>query len=118
MCPASGQAKLRARKSVKKLLTHVTMTVASLTAEGFLNAQPAPEIEERRLAGRKRRSLVLTDESARHPFRAGLPRHVTRVVDQFVEEPAQGFWQITRDDIRGFASVYFATFAAVLVFIF
>lgn len=108
---------MSARVNVKKVLTPDLMTVASLTAEGFLNAEPAPEIEERRLTGRKRRSLVLTDESARHPFRAGLPRHVTHVVDQFTEEPAHGFWQITRDDVRGFASVYFATFAAVLVFI-
>lgn len=91
------------------------MTVASLTAEGFLQAEPAPEIEERRFAGRKRRSLVLTDEGARHPFRASLPRHVTATVA--TKEPAQNLWQLTRDDVRGFASVYFATFAAVLVFI-
>lgn len=96
------------------------MTIASLTADGFLNASPAPEIESRRLAGRKRRALVLTDESARHPFRANLPRHVTQVVDLAdanVETAVQSLWRLTKDDVRGFASVYFATFAAVLVFI-
>ena len=90
------------------------MSVAKLTADGFLNAQPAPEIECRRLAGRKRRNLVLTDESARHPFRACLPRHVTQDLHEL---PEPNLWRLTRDDVRGFASVYFATFAAVLVFI-
>jgi len=96
------------------------MTTARLTAEGFLNATPAPEIESRRLAGLKRRALVLSDESARHPFRARLPRHVTQVFDETegsYETAAQGLWRLTKDDVRGFASVYFATFAAVLVFI-
>lgn len=92
------------------------MTIATLSADGFLNASPAPEIESRRLPGRKRRSLVLTNESARHPFRAILPRHVTQA--RAADNAEQGgFWQLTRDDVRGFASVYFATFAAVLVFI-
>ena len=96
------------------------MTVASLTADAFIKASPAPEVERRRLAGRKRRALVLTNESARHPFRASLPPHVTKV-QPASEKPAQlsasSFWQLTKDDIRGFASVYFAAFAAVLVFI-
>lgn len=91
------------------------MTVAKMTAEGFLNAVPAPEIESRRLAGRKRRALVLTDESARHPFRARLPRRVT---DDIYQTAPHSLWRLTRDDIRGAVSVYFATFAAVLVFIF
>lgn len=96
------------------------MTIASLTADGFLNATPAPEIESRRLAGRRRRALVLTDETASHPFRARLPRHVTEVAELAAangETAAQSLWRLTRDDVRGFASVYFATFAAVLVFI-
>lgn len=119
-CPASGQRPMTARSRVKKLLTLRPMTIAKITAEGFLNAKAAPEIESRRLAGRKRRALVLTDETARHPFRASLPQHVTAVAaaPQGHESPAQTFWQLTRDDVRGFASVYFATFAAVLVFIF
>jgi hypothetical protein len=61
-----------------------------------------------------RRALVLTDESARHPFRAALPAHVRR-------EPANARrttdWRLTASDIRGFATVYFASFAAVLAFI-
>ncbi|MEP0390923.1 MAG: hypothetical protein ABJ205_06215 [Erythrobacter sp.] len=96
------------------------MTIASLTADGFLNATPAPEIESRRLAGRKRRALVLTDETSRHPFRASLPRHVTQALylsEDNAETAMEGLWRLTRDDVRGFASVYFATFAAVLVFI-
>ena len=63
---------------------------------------------------RSRRSLVLTDESARHPFRASIPPHV------LAEEPAvrlRSKFYPTRDDIRGFASTYFATLAAALVFI-
>lgn len=105
------------------------MTIAKLSVEGFLNATPAPEIEARRLAGRKRRALVLTNESARHPFRASLPPHVTAVAKprdpQIVrtehgrDESAQGqmLWRLTRDDVRGFATTYFAVFAAVLAFI-
>ncbi len=75
------------------------------------------EIEPRivRFAPRRRRSLVLTDESARHPFRASLPPHVKRDLHDI---PAESLWRLTSDDVRGFASVYFATFAAVLVFIF
>ncbi|MEM1050563.1 MAG: hypothetical protein AAGI28_00575 [Pseudomonadota bacterium] len=90
------------------------MRVAKLTAEGFLNSSPAPEIERRRLAGRKRRALVLTDEQAQHSFRATLPRHVKQ---GNTEDIPQNLWRLTRDDVRGFASVYFAVFAAVFVFI-
>ena len=61
-----------------------------------------------------RRALVLTDESARHPFRAQLPGHARR-------EPAATLrttdWRLTATDVRGFATVYFASFAAVLAFI-
>jgi len=90
------------------------MTHAKLTAEGFLSAARAPEVERRRYSGRKRRALVLSDESAQHPFRAALAPHVTAIE---TEEPAPSLWRLTADDVRGFASVYFATFAAVLVFI-
>ncbi|MEM7779841.1 MAG: hypothetical protein AAF697_05555 [Pseudomonadota bacterium] len=61
-----------------------------------------------------RRALVLTEESARHPFRASLPPHVK---EDLHDIPAESLWRLTADDARGFASVYFATFAAVLVFI-
>ena len=63
---------------------------------------------------RSRRSLVLTDESARHPFRAMLPPHA------LVETPPvqlRSKFIPTRDDIRGFASTYFAALAFMLVFI-
>lgn len=91
------------------------MVQTTLTMATFLTMRPAPEIERRRLFGQRRRSLVVTDETARHPFRASLPPHVTRV--EADEEPAQRLWRLTRDDVRGFASVYVATFAAVLAFI-
>jgi hypothetical protein len=61
-----------------------------------------------------RRSLVITDESARHPFLASLPPHVrsgSRVT------PLRAAWVVTREDIRGFASAYFASLAAALVFL-
>ncbi len=89
-----------------------------------------------------RRSLVLTNETARHPFRASLPTHVFEVVeepspqhepevraamnargetvDQTVdvfEEAAREWWRLTRSDVRGFVSTYLAVFLAVLVFI-
>lgn len=60
-----------------------------------------------------RRALVLTDESARHPFRRGLPAHVRET-----KAPAATFaWRLTAGDVRGVASVYFTTFAAALAFI-
>ncbi|ABC62879.1 hypothetical protein [Erythrobacter litoralis] len=62
----------------------------------------------------QRRSLVLTDEGARHPFLASLPPHV-RAVD--APQSARNTWQITRDDMRGFGSAYFACLAAALVFL-
>jgi hypothetical protein len=62
----------------------------------------------------KRRSLVLTDESARHPFRATLPPSVR---SELHDIPAESLWRLTVDDVRGVASTYVATMAAVLVFI-
>lgn len=61
-----------------------------------------------------RRALVLTDESARHPFRAALPRHLRREPDS---QPRTIDWRLTGSDVRGFATAYFATFAAALAFI-
>ena len=90
------------------------MKTIALSAETFMNAPKGPEIEYRRFAGRRRRSLVLTNESARHPFRQALPPHVTA---QLCEEPEASLWKLTAEDMRGVASVYFATFAAMLVFI-
>lgn len=61
-----------------------------------------------------RRNLVITDEQARHPFRAMLPAHVR---SNEYEAAAEVLWKLTRDDVRGFATTYLATLAAVLVFI-
>jgi len=61
-----------------------------------------------------RRSLVLTDESARHPFRATLPPHICRGGMAPASRPS---WVISRDDIHGFVGAYFACLAAVAVFI-
>jgi hypothetical protein len=61
-----------------------------------------------------RRSLVLTDESARHWFRATLPPHVKR---DLIPIPAEGLWRLTLADVRGVASTYLATTAAILAFI-
>ena len=62
-----------------------------------------------------RRALVLTDEAARHPFRASLPVH-TRWL-RFEGMPRITNWRLSASDVRGFATAYFATFAAALVFI-
>ncbi|MCZ8369711.1 MAG: hypothetical protein O9293_07060 [Porphyrobacter sp.] len=61
-----------------------------------------------------RRSLVLTDETARHWFRASLPPHVKRDVFAI---PAESLWRLTVDDVRGVASTYVAMTLAVLAFI-
>ncbi|NNC60643.1 MAG: hypothetical protein HKO05_11720 [Erythrobacter sp.] len=62
----------------------------------------------------QRRSLVLTDEGARHPFLASLPAHVR---GDSPTVAARSSWAMTRDDIRGFASAYLACLAAALVFL-
>jgi len=64
-----------------------------------------------------RRSLVLTDESVRHPFRASLPPHVRgRSADDL---DARVPWRRRfAADVRGFAQVYFACFVAVAAFIY
>lgn len=61
-----------------------------------------------------RRSLVLSDETARHPFLASLPPHVRGKREAIPLRPA---WTVTQDDVRGFVSAYFACLAAVAVFI-
>lgn len=61
-----------------------------------------------------RRALVLTDEGARHPFRASLPARSRR---EQVDAPRTTDWRLSATDVRGFATVYLASFAAVLAFI-
>ena len=61
-----------------------------------------------------RRALVLTDETARHPFRAILPPMMRREPSA-PQKPTD--WRLSASDVRGFATAYFASFAAVLAFI-
>jgi hypothetical protein len=61
-----------------------------------------------------RRSLVLTDESARHWFRRSLPPHIKQ---ELIPIPAESLWRLTAEDVRGFASVYMAATAAIFAFI-
>ena len=61
-----------------------------------------------------RRSLVLSDEAARHPFRASLPPHVC---SGGAPIPSRISWAISTDDVRGFVSAYFASLVAVTIFI-
>ncbi|MEP3420123.1 MAG: hypothetical protein ABJN35_00155 [Erythrobacter sp.] len=87
------------------------MTYATLTSEHVVR----PTYQAASNPGAKRRrSLVLTDERARHPFRANLPPHVRNDLHNI---PAESLWRLTTDDVRGFASTYVASTAAILVFI-
>lgn len=61
-----------------------------------------------------RRSLVLTDESARHPFLASLPPHVRLGLEPV---PARKVWGMTAADLRLFLMAYCACLMAVTVFI-
>jgi hypothetical protein len=61
-----------------------------------------------------RRSLVVTDESARHPFLASLPPHVRSGKP---EKPARHWLRVSRDDIRGFFLAYVGCFVAASLFI-
>lgn len=61
-----------------------------------------------------RRNLVLTDETARHWFRASLPPHVKR---DLIPIPAESLWRLTVEDVRGFASTYVALTLAIFAFI-
>jgi hypothetical protein len=61
-----------------------------------------------------RRSLVLTDESARHWFRKSLPPHVKGDIFPI---PAESLWRVTMEDVRGVASTYVAVTLAVFAFI-
>jgi len=63
-----------------------------------------------------RRSLVLTDELARHPFRAALPPSV-RAVSADDIEPRVPWRDSLLADARGFAQAYCACFLAVATFI-
>jgi hypothetical protein len=60
-----------------------------------------------------RRSLVLSDEAARHPFLASLPPHVRSGIPP---RAARAALRITRDDWSSFATAYLACFVAVSIF--
>jgi hypothetical protein len=61
-----------------------------------------------------RRALVLTDESARHPFLAGLAPHV-RTRESNVA--ARFEWRLSVQDMKEFLLAYCACFMAVSAFI-
>lgn len=63
-----------------------------------------------------RRALVLTSEAARHPFRASLPQR-RQAFSDLAPPHRTTDWRLTSDDVRGVATTYFATLAAVLAFI-
>lgn len=81
------------------------MTRAALTSDLITRARASEP---------RRRSLVLTDESARHPFRAVLPPSIKR---DLIPIPAESLWRLTMEDVRGVASTYVACTAAILAFI-
>ena len=62
-----------------------------------------------------RRSLVLTDESARHPFRASLMVRPDLSRDRMVRSTR---WSWAKNDWTGFLSAYVICLVGALVFIF
>ncbi|WP_394269393.1 hypothetical protein [Qipengyuania sp.] len=62
-----------------------------------------------------RRALVLTNEGRRHWLRTMLPTRRGLFADLANDGPQD--WKLTAGDVRGAATTYFATFAAVLAFI-
>jgi hypothetical protein len=73
-------------------------------------------LANRYLAMVMRRSLVLTDESARHPFRASLPSN-WREFRHERAEPRVPWRMRLAADARGFAQAYVACFFAVTAFV-
>lgn len=61
-----------------------------------------------------RRSLVLADEGARHPFLRSLPPHVRKGTEPV---PARRQWRLNARDVRDFLTAYCACFVAVSTFI-
>jgi hypothetical protein len=61
-----------------------------------------------------RRALVITDETARHPFLASLPPHIR---GQAYHALPQRSWRITAQDAKEFLMAYCACFLAVSAFI-
>lgn len=63
-----------------------------------------------------RRALVLTDESARHPFRASLAPQWREYRHELAEPRVP--WRALMADVRGFAQAYVACTLAITAFIF
>ncbi|QZH76768.1 MAG: hypothetical protein JY451_12845 [Erythrobacter sp.] len=64
-----------------------------------------------------RRALVLTDESARHPFRASLPPHVVLRANEIERTvPWRERLALTRKDAETVLATYAAGFVATLTF--
>ena len=61
-----------------------------------------------------RRSLVLTDEMARHPFLASLAPHIRRGAGVLKKPDVRPGWM---QDLREFLMAYCACFIAVSLFI-
>lgn len=69
----------------------------------------------------KRRALVLSDETARHPFLRSLPQHVRHgIADLPDDEERPGVlsrMKLSSGDCRDFLATYCASFVAVSIFI-
>ena len=63
-----------------------------------------------------RRALVLTDEAARHPFRASLPPSWRRRAEVERTVPWREVLRLQADDVKQFATPYPACFIAATVF--
>lgn len=61
-----------------------------------------------------RRALVVTDETARHPFLASLPPHIRAEAERGLY---QRTWRLTAQDAKEFLMAYCACFLAVSAFI-
>ncbi|MEY4238941.1 MAG: hypothetical protein RL339_1542 [Pseudomonadota bacterium] len=61
-----------------------------------------------------RRALVVTDESARHPFLASLPPHIRHRIEPIRRRVAA---HITLQDVKEFLMAYCACFVAVTTFL-
>jgi hypothetical protein len=60
-----------------------------------------------------RRSLVLADEAARHPFLRSLPPHVRQVDEPLAPRKPRGAWL---KDLRFFLMAYCACFLSASVY--
>lgn len=64
-----------------------------------------------------RRALVLTDESARHPFRASLPPHVAARANEIERTvPWRLRLSLTRKEAESVMATYAAGFVATLTY--